>query len=177
MPGERGNEAYGGETVPGQGSLEGFVLVGVRVCGITVKIQDHRRLLDPLGLDYIKVERISPSPLQLEQLHGVAGVGVIEEATEPRDRLQMAAAQRGRSPVLGNILKTFVAGVGNWRICRRELGGAGRSQRYECDSQGKRSYDQERRIEHRLSFPGLRCLRNDGDSEGHAGNEKHRIQD
>jgi len=53
----------GGKAVLGQRILKHFILVGVCVRWIAVKIQNDRRVLDSLRLQYVKVHRISPSPL------------------------------------------------------------------------------------------------------------------
>ena len=72
VSGKRGNEAYCSKAVPGH---KFFVVVAPEDIGvgrITVKIQDDRGLFDSLGLHYIKVDWIAPSPLHLQQFHGVA---------------------------------------------------------------------------------------------------------
>src|SRR5260370_37999137 len=118
MSGERGNKAHSGKAVLDQGSLKSFILERVRVSRIPVKMQDHRRLLDSLGFHYIKVEWVTPSPLYLDQFQGVPRA-FIDNADERRNRLQMATAQRWRSPVLGDAPKTSVGGIGYGGRCRR----------------------------------------------------------
>src|SRR5260370_25319748 len=117
MSGERGNKAHSGKAVLDQGSLKSFILERVRVSRIPVKMQDHRRLLDSLGFHYIKVEWITPSPLYPNQFHGIRRMFI--DHNERSNRLKMAGAQSGRSPVFGDALKTSVGGIGyRWR-CRR----------------------------------------------------------
>ena len=85
VSGERGNEAYGGKAVPGHEFFVGVIPEDICVRGITVKIQDHRGLLDSLGFHYIKVEWITRSPLYLQQFHGVARL-IVDKSGERSSR-------------------------------------------------------------------------------------------
>jgi hypothetical protein len=92
--------------------LEVFILKSVSARGITIKIEDHRRLPDSFGLHHIEVEGIPKPPLNLEQFHRVARV-IVDVANQRRSWVQIVISQRRRSPVLLHATEARVGWIGD----------------------------------------------------------------
>src|SRR5215813_13353790 len=92
MPGKGRYEPHRGEASCNQVLLKNFILVRVGIGRIPVEIQDYSRSLGSLWLNYVKINWVAPSPLQLYEFHRVFGMRIVNHSNR-RTRNQGDAAE------------------------------------------------------------------------------------
>src|SRR5215469_17714734 len=80
------------------------VLKDICIGGVPVKVEDHRRLLYPLGHHEPQVNGIVPPPLHSDQRHAVSGF-LIDKADHRPNRMEMGFGESRRCPILHDIVE------------------------------------------------------------------------